>query len=250
MFRRYNRAHSRFDQPDPYEGSYDLRDPQSFNRYAYVQNDPVNFVDPSGLNEQDLTPRHFADEWGYMRSLTFRPSAGPDDRGSGDPGYGGDVAQDKGSDAERGRHLSSCVIDLLAKFFDRDLLEAIRIDRDSLIVPPTMGAITIGDNISFKKGEYNPTTLDGIAFLAHEITHSEQYRAVGVGTFLQTYTVSSALVVSNPVGLVASVIAAKQGKNLPHDMNAYEQAADAKARKVRNELARQGYGEDGQYCRD
>ncbi len=23
--------------------------PQSFNRYAYVQNDPVNFVDPSGL---------------------------------------------------------------------------------------------------------------------------------------------------------------------------------------------------------
>lgn len=27
-----------------------MRDPQSFNRYAYVQNDPLNFVDPSGLN--------------------------------------------------------------------------------------------------------------------------------------------------------------------------------------------------------
>ena len=49
MFRRYNRWHSRFDQPDPYEGSYDRSDPQSFNRYAYVQNDPVTFVDPSGL---------------------------------------------------------------------------------------------------------------------------------------------------------------------------------------------------------
>jgi RHS repeat-associated protein len=49
MFRRYNRWHSRFDQPDPWDGSYDLTDPQSFNRYAYVQNDPVNFVDPSGL---------------------------------------------------------------------------------------------------------------------------------------------------------------------------------------------------------
>jgi RHS repeat-associated protein len=48
MFRRYNRWHSRFDQPDPYDG-YDLTDPQSFNRYSYVQNDPVNFVDPSGL---------------------------------------------------------------------------------------------------------------------------------------------------------------------------------------------------------
>jgi RHS repeat-associated protein len=47
--RRYNRWWSRFDQPDPYRGSYDLSDPQSFNRYAYVQNDPVNMVDPSGL---------------------------------------------------------------------------------------------------------------------------------------------------------------------------------------------------------
>ena len=49
MMRRYNRWWSRFDQPDPYEGSYDAGNPQSFNRYAYVQNDPVNFIDPSGL---------------------------------------------------------------------------------------------------------------------------------------------------------------------------------------------------------
>jgi RHS repeat-associated protein len=49
MFRRYNRWHSRFDQPDPYGGSTSLTNPQSFNRYAYVQGDPVNFVDPSGL---------------------------------------------------------------------------------------------------------------------------------------------------------------------------------------------------------
>ncbi|MGH9932192.1 MAG: RHS repeat-associated core domain-containing protein [Pyrinomonadaceae bacterium] len=49
MFRRYTRGHSRFDQPDPYDGSYDFSNPQSLNRYAYVQNDPVNFVDPSGL---------------------------------------------------------------------------------------------------------------------------------------------------------------------------------------------------------
>jgi RHS repeat-associated protein len=49
MFRRYNRWYSKFDQPDPYEGSYNLADPQSFNRYAYVQNDPVNLVDPTGL---------------------------------------------------------------------------------------------------------------------------------------------------------------------------------------------------------
>ncbi|HJT65086.1 MAG TPA: S8 family serine peptidase, partial [Pyrinomonadaceae bacterium] len=49
MFRRHNRWHSRFDQPDPNEGSYRLGDPQSFNRYTYVRNDPVTFIDPSGL---------------------------------------------------------------------------------------------------------------------------------------------------------------------------------------------------------
>ena len=53
MFRRYNRWWSRFDQPDPYGGSYDMTNPQSFNRYAYVNNDPVNFVDPSGLLPSD-----------------------------------------------------------------------------------------------------------------------------------------------------------------------------------------------------
>jgi RHS repeat-associated protein len=53
MFRRYNRWHSRFDQPDPYDGSYDLSNPQSYKRYAYVNGDPVNFVDPSGLMPGD-----------------------------------------------------------------------------------------------------------------------------------------------------------------------------------------------------
>jgi RHS repeat-associated protein len=49
MFRRYNRWWSRFDQPDPYNGSYNLANPQSFNRYPYAQNDPANRTDPSGL---------------------------------------------------------------------------------------------------------------------------------------------------------------------------------------------------------
>ena len=57
MFRRYNRWYSRFDQPDPYDGSYDLTDPQSFNRYAYVQNDPVNFNESLADLLQESHPR-------------------------------------------------------------------------------------------------------------------------------------------------------------------------------------------------
>jgi RHS repeat-associated core domain len=63
-YRRYNRWWSKFDQPDPYDGSYNYTNPQSFNRYVYAQNDPINFTDPSGLctfsiaiNDQaNLTP--------------------------------------------------------------------------------------------------------------------------------------------------------------------------------------------------
>ncbi|MCL4524563.1 MAG: hypothetical protein M1453_10455 [Acidobacteria bacterium] len=46
---RYHVNHlGRFNSPDPIAGS--VADPQSFNRYAYTLNDPVNLVDPLGLN--------------------------------------------------------------------------------------------------------------------------------------------------------------------------------------------------------
>ncbi len=61
MHRRYNRWWARFEQPDPYGGSYDMTDPQSFNRYSYVQNDPVNFVDPLGLDPIGALGRALAD---------------------------------------------------------------------------------------------------------------------------------------------------------------------------------------------
>jgi RHS repeat-associated protein len=50
MFRRYNHWMPGFIHPDPYDGSYNLSNPQSFNRYPYAQNDPVSFIDPTGLD--------------------------------------------------------------------------------------------------------------------------------------------------------------------------------------------------------
>jgi RHS repeat-associated protein len=49
MFRRYAPKQDRFAQPDPYDGSMSLANPQSLNRYTYTNGDPVNFVDPLGL---------------------------------------------------------------------------------------------------------------------------------------------------------------------------------------------------------
>ncbi len=95
MHRRYNRWHSRFDQPDPYDGSYSLTDPQSFNRYAYVQNDPVNFVDPSGLNIDVI--RTFTWDWPYGFSAQYGFDSGDTGRRGPpdiDPGDGGDTRPD------------------------------------------------------------------------------------------------------------------------------------------------------------
>ncbi|HEY9402809.1 MAG TPA: BPSL0067 family protein [Pyrinomonadaceae bacterium] len=48
-WRKYDNAAGRWTSPDPSNGSMNISEPQSFNRYAYVDNDPVNFIDPSGL---------------------------------------------------------------------------------------------------------------------------------------------------------------------------------------------------------
>lgn len=49
MMRRYGNYWARFSQPDPWDGSYEPNDPQTLNRYAYTQNDPINLTDPTGL---------------------------------------------------------------------------------------------------------------------------------------------------------------------------------------------------------
>jgi RHS repeat-associated protein len=46
--RYYTRTWGRFLSPDPYVASGGPADPGSWNRYAYVQGDPVNFNDPGG----------------------------------------------------------------------------------------------------------------------------------------------------------------------------------------------------------
>ena len=49
MNRYYGSTMGRFTTPDPFGGSASLGNPQSWNRYAYVNNDPVNNNDPTGL---------------------------------------------------------------------------------------------------------------------------------------------------------------------------------------------------------
>lgn len=47
--RMYQNKHGRFTAPDPLLASASATDPQTFNRYTYTGNDPINRTDPSGL---------------------------------------------------------------------------------------------------------------------------------------------------------------------------------------------------------
>ena len=49
-FRKYESFAGRWTSPDPYRGSMSIGNPQTLNRYSYVLNDPVNFIDPTGLD--------------------------------------------------------------------------------------------------------------------------------------------------------------------------------------------------------
>jgi RHS repeat-associated protein len=47
--RYYSPTMGRFTTADPYEGSVSLGNPHSWNRYTYTDNNPVNYLDPTGL---------------------------------------------------------------------------------------------------------------------------------------------------------------------------------------------------------
>jgi RHS repeat-associated protein len=55
MARHYQNAHGRFVSPDPLLASGRPAVPQSWNRYTYVLNNPLKFVDPNGTEEREDT---------------------------------------------------------------------------------------------------------------------------------------------------------------------------------------------------
>ena len=58
----------RFTSVDPLGASASVINPQSFNRYSYVENKPVNLVDPTSMRLQDIGVEQTTDE-SYARTL-------------------------------------------------------------------------------------------------------------------------------------------------------------------------------------
>ncbi len=80
--RYYSNAYGRFMTPDPTMRSANPREPQSWNRYAYVMGDPSNYDDPTGQFLPICDPF-----WGCDPTCTVNGFEDPDcgDDGSGQP---------------------------------------------------------------------------------------------------------------------------------------------------------------------
>ncbi len=64
LYRHYASTEGRWLSPDPSNGSYNLLDPQSLNRYAYVTNRPMAKVDQLGLDDDDDDDDDDSGWWG------------------------------------------------------------------------------------------------------------------------------------------------------------------------------------------
>lgn len=61
LWRKYDSFSGRWTSPDPYGGSMTVENPQSLNRYTYVNNRPVTAFDPTGLMLSDIGVYQTAD---------------------------------------------------------------------------------------------------------------------------------------------------------------------------------------------
>jgi RHS repeat-associated protein len=86
QFREYSNMAGRWFSPDPYAGSYDPSNPQSFNRYAYVMNGPLSYIDPLGLDGD--CPRNSACP-DFSLPYSPPPPDPPNPPGTGGNGGGG-----------------------------------------------------------------------------------------------------------------------------------------------------------------
>ena len=97
--RYYDNTTGRFLTPDPYKGSADPYNPQSWNRYAYGLNDPVKLNDPTGRDDAACgDDSDCADGGGDSGPGGVGGSGGSDGSGGGNGSVGSGVASYTSSD--------------------------------------------------------------------------------------------------------------------------------------------------------
>lgn len=160
-FRKLEQNAGRWTSPDPYGASASIVNPQSFNRYAYVENQPTNFIDPNGLNEEAPIRIHTrAPFWNWADPFFY--GWGAEFGGNFEWLYDEypvsdllDAAQGVIENAEKNKD-SDCAKLLgpnaLEKF--KELRKNDKIKYKSGVLNATTGAQTVGDNITLNPDSF------------------------------------------------------------------------------------------------
>ncbi len=257
-FRKNENQAGRWTSPDPYNGSMSIGNPQSFNRYSYVENEPTNFVDPSGLQLRSYDVRmglscvltDIIDGRNIWSCTELINRYWYDDGTGYDGGYGGDFDGDGGGANQPSRltgdrwSLSDCAKGLLKKFFPNLNLDQVALQlglpnwlpNDSTTSGQSIGGITLGNTIYTSSQSNFETaygaTWEALEFLAHEITHVDQYRRLGIVGFGIAYGVE---------GFFQAMIApASEALAASYDSNAFETRATNNAGRIIKQLKREG----------
>jgi hypothetical protein len=92
------------------------------------------------------------------------------------------------ADKSKAESLPDHVKELLAPYFPDFDLDQIRVyEGIPFYVTMDASAYTDGNNIFFKPGAYDPDSVEGIALIGHEVTHSVQFHRHGKWRFRARY---------------------------------------------------------------
>lgn len=172
-FRKYESLSGRWTSPDPLGGN--LEDPQSLNRYTYVQNDPLNFVDPTGLRMSMICESHFDRREGGWTDLCrwFASQSEPMIPSERSPGFARgprpirhiplvDKEVQKRVAAERKKNLEACINDAKKKYKEEAAALPYYGWKSMLPTTEDLGIEAVAGGISGGISLYNGATL-GVA---------------------------------------------------------------------------------------
>jgi hypothetical protein len=92
------------------------------------------------------------------------------------------------ADKSKAESLPDHVKEILAPYFpDFDLAQIRVYEGIPFYVTMDASAYTDGNNIFFKPGAYDPDSVEGIALIGHEVTHSVQFQRHGKWRFRARY---------------------------------------------------------------
>jgi RHS repeat-associated protein len=190
-FRKQENRAGRWTSPDPYKGSMSLGNPQSFNRYSYVENDAVNFVDPSGLLLSSSESGGYCIRYHYTNVATGEGFwGGWQCYGGGGGGSGGG-----GSSSVDDKEYSKCVIAVSRSLGDSP--SATKEEKDAF----KLANKQLLDKYNFNKGQANEANLFNASLVVAAVVGG-YLLDIGISTLIGTATAGP---VGTAIGLVVGL---------------------------------------------